>query len=101
MPASGRHYPSPPVVPAAGRQPSGSGRDALFQRRVIGEADRSTTEEGRTIRRIQFRPQSQALRQIRVGDERPAEANQVSPAFGQCLLGTLGGVLAGVDQRTG
>ena len=46
---------------------------------------RTTAKERGAIRRIQRRTRTQALGQIRVGDERPAEADQVSPAFGQCL----------------
>ncbi|MCY1506190.1 hypothetical protein D9M68_404290 [compost metagenome] len=41
----------------------------------------------------------QPVRQIRVGDEGPAEADQVGPAVGQRLFRALLGVGAGIDQR--
>ena len=40
----------------------------------------------------------QAVGQVGVGDERPAEADQVGPAPGQGFLGARLGVHAGVDQ---
>ena len=41
----------------------------------------------------------QAVRQIRVGDERAAEADQIRPAFGQRFFSAFTRVFARVNQR--
>lgn len=69
----------------SGRLGVSTGR--LRQARVVGVAGGAATEVGRAVAVGQRQVVLQAVGQVRVGDERPAEADQVGPAPGQGFLG--------------
>ncbi len=67
--------------------PSKLRRLALSQRRIVGVAFRAPAVQGGSVQLRQRRALPQALDQIRVADEGPAESHQVALSAGEGVLG--------------